>query len=595
MSFTENTASPVHVMKTEKNSPTMIHRNLTAELAVVGGGLAGVCAAIAAARHGVKTVLIQDRPVLGGNASSEIRMGIVGAHGDENKETGILEELQLENIRRNPLMRYTRWDDILYSAVIREPNLKLLLNTSVRKTETNGKRIVAVEAWNGNEYCEYRISADFFADCSGDGILRLSGAEFRIGRELPGEFDEDYLKEGGDARTMGNSILLQLRKTEEDRPFLAPEWAYHFTDADFADGEGSAPGHHSYKHPWPEDNNFWWIEFGGNLDTIGDANAIQFELKRIAYGVWEYMKNHPDGRCRNYELDWIGSLPGKRESCRFVGDHILTQHDIMAGGRFDDVVCYGGWTLDDHHPDAFFHRGYVSTHHTPPSPFGIPFRCLYSRNIENLLFAGRNISCTHMGMSATRVMGTCALMGQVIGTAAGILKRCGITPRLLYQQHIGELQELLLEDDVMLPGHRRKIPALTLEAVASHEILRAGIDRGKEAAQLAVGQPCEYRWKTPRIISSLRIVFDTDLAERNKRMLKLEAESVWKEMPQMMPEKFRVEAEIDGNWQTLLLEEENLLRLYRKTFPPCRATAVRLIVEQTYGGRDARIFSFEVG
>ena len=452
MSFTENTASPVHVMKTEKNSPTMIHRNLTAELAVVGGGLAGVCAAIAAARHGVKTVLIQDRPVLGGNASSEIRMGIVGAHGDENKETGILEELQLENIRRNPLMRYTRWDDILYSAVIREPNLKLLLNTSVRKTETNGKRIVAVEAWNGNEYCEYHISADFFADCSGDGILRLSGAEFRIGRELPGEFDEDYLKEGGDARTMGNSILLQLRKTEEDRPFLAPEWAYHFTDADFADGEGSAPGHHSYKHPWPEDNNFWWIEFGGNLDTIGDANAIQFELKRIAYGVWEYMKNHPDGRCRNYELDWIGSLPGKRESCRFVGDHILTQHDIMAGGRFDDVVCYGGWTLDDHHPDAFFHRGYVSTHHTPPSPFGIPFRCLYSRNIENLLFAGRNISCTHMGMSATRVMGTCALMGQVIGTAAGILKRCGITPRLLYQQHIGELQELLLEDDVMLPG-----------------------------------------------------------------------------------------------------------------------------------------------
>ena len=341
MSFTENTASPVHVMKTEKNSPTMIHRNLTAELAVVGGGLAGVCAAIAAARHGVKTVLIQDRPVLGGNASSEIRMGIVGAHGDENKETGILEELQLENIRRNPLMRYTRWDDILYSAVIREPNLKLLLNTSVRKTETSGKRIVAVEAWNGNEYCEYRISADFFADCSGDGILRLSGAEFRIGRELPGEFDEDYLKEGGDARTMGNSILLQLRKTEEDRPFLAPEWAYHFTDADFADGEGSAPGHHSYKHPWPEDNNFWWIEFGGNLDTIGDANAIQFELKRIAYGVWEYMKNHPDGRCRNYELDWIGSLPGKRERFQDLQNHCRFRHcDEKCRGRHKDGDSY---------------------------------------------------------------------------------------------------------------------------------------------------------------------------------------------------------------------------------------------------------------
>ena len=593
MSFTENTATAVNVMKTEKNSSSIIRRNLTTELAVVGGGLAGVCTAIAAARHGVKTLLIQDRPILGGNASSEIRMGIVGAHGDENKETGILEELQLENIRRNPLMRYTRWDDILYSAVIREPNIKLLLNTSVCKTETSEKRIVAIEAWNGNEYCEYRISANFFADCSGDGILRLSGAEFRIGREFPEEFDEDYLSEGGDARTMGNSILLQLRKTEEDRPFLAPEWAYRFTDADFAEGS-TAPGQHSYKHPWPEDNNFWWIEFGGNLDTVGDANAIQFELKRIAYGVWEYMKNHPDGRCRNYELDWIGSLPGKRESCRFIGDHILTQHDIMAGGRFDDVVCYGGWTLDDHHPDAFFHKGYVSTHHPPPSPFGIPFRCLYSRNIENLLFAGRNISCTHMGMSATRVMGTCALMGQAIGTAAGILKRHGITPRVLYLQHISELQELLLEDDVMLPGLRRQISSLTLEAMASHEILRSGVDRGKDAAQLAAGQSCEYRWKTPQTISSLRIIFDTDLAERNKRMLKLEAESAWKEMPLMMPKKFRVEAEIGGNWQKLLLEEENLLRLYRKTFPSCQATAVRLIVEQTYGGMEARIFSFEV-
>ena len=238
MSFTENTASPVHVMKTEKNSPTMIHRNLTAELAVVGGGLAGVCAAIAAARHGVKTVLIQDRPVLGGNASSEIRMGIVGAHGDENKETGILEELQLENIRRNPLMRYTRWDDILYSAVIREPNLKLLLNTSVRKTETNGKRIVAVEAWNGNEYCEYRISADFFADCSGDGILRLSGAEFRIGRELPGE---DYFE---DFTQLDNGVgMLRLLRQEFCRGLnlMEPEEMEGTTPFSIATGVSAAP------------------------------------------------------------------------------------------------------------------------------------------------------------------------------------------------------------------------------------------------------------------------------------------------------------------------------------------------------------------
>ena len=197
-------------MKTNLNSKVITERSLSADFIVVGGGLSGLCASVAAARHGVSVILIQDRPMLGGNASSECRMGIMGAKGDNNKETGLLEEVQLDNIYRNPLMRYTLWDDAMLNLVIAEPNITLLLNTSVHEVLTENNAIKTVKAWNINEYCEYTVSGKLFADCSGDGILRLSGAEFRIGREDAKEFGEHCLHEGNDDKTMGNSILLQL-------------------------------------------------------------------------------------------------------------------------------------------------------------------------------------------------------------------------------------------------------------------------------------------------------------------------------------------------------------------------------------------------
>ena len=470
-----------NVMRTEANSPVVKEISLETDFVVCGGGLSGICAAIAAARHGTKVVLVQDRPVLGGNASSEMRMGIMGAAGDENKETGILEELQLRNFYYNPLRRYTLWDDVMYSAVVEERNITLLLNTSVDGVEMDGGRIAAVKAWNSNAYTRYVIRGKLFADCTGDGILRLSGAKFRHGRELPSEFGEDFQQGGGDGRTMGNSILLQLRKTKEDHPFHAPDWAYRFKDEDFVNDEQPKEKgkHYSYKRLYPDNNNFWWVEFGGNFDTIGDANAIQLELKKIAYGVWDYMKNHPDGRCRGYDLDWIGSLPGKRESVRFVGPKILTQHDVMSGGHFEDVVAYGGWTLDDHHPDAFWKHGHLSEHHRCPSPFGIPFDCLYSVNVPNLMFAGRDISVTHMALSATRVMATCAIIGQAVGTAAAIALRDGMDPARVRKERLAELQATLEDDDCMLPFRWRKVSALTAAAKTSaeNEPLRNGIDR----------------------------------------------------------------------------------------------------------------------
>ena len=586
-------------------------KEIEADFVVCGGGLAGTCAALAAARRGAKVALLQDRPVLGGNASSEMRMGIMGAHGDENKEAGILEELQLRNFYLNPLLRYTLWDDVLLSTVRAEPNVTLLLNTSVFGVEMEDsprhetpRRLSAVLAWNSNSQTRFRVSGRLFADCTGDGILRLSGAEFRHGREDPAEFGETYLQTGGDAKTMGNSILLQLRKTSEHHPFRAPPGAYRFTDADFAypDEPPPPPGTRrvNFKRLEPEENNFWWIEYGGNLDTIGDADAIQEELKKIAWGVWEYMKNHPDGRARGYELDWIGSLPGKRESTRFVGPHVLTQRDVLSGGHFDDVVAYGGWTLDDHHPDAFHRKGRISVEYGCPSPFGIPLDCLYSVNVQNLMFAGRDISCTHMGLSATRVMGTCAALGQAVGTAAALALRHGIDPAALRRDRISELQAALEDDDCMLPYRVRKPSEATLAAKCAPEceVLRSGIDRdrpGEENALLLAPGACTaaYEWDAPRTVSGARAVFDSQMSFTGKRMRKLEATTERAAMPAPLARAFRVEARVGGEWKPVFRDPENFLRFRRVSFPPVRADALRLVVESAWGGGDARLFAFD--
>jgi len=592
-------------MRTEANSPVVREVSLETEFVVCGGGLAGVCAAVSAARHGAKVVLVQDRPMLGGNASSEMRMGIVGAHGKDNAEAGLLEEMQLENFYRNPLQRYTLWDDVIYSTVVREKNIMLLLNTSVQDVVMDGERIAAVKAWNGNAYTRYEIRGSLFADCTGDGILRLSGAKFRRGRELPGEFGEDYLVNGGgDHRTMGNSILLQLRKADEDRPFVAPEWAYHFTDMDFDCEKPAATDpkivRYNYKRLYPENNNFWWIEFGGNLDTIGDANAIRHELKKIAYGVWEYMKNHPDGRCKGYDLDWIGSLPGKRESTRFIGPHILTQGDVLSGGHFEDVVAYGGWTLDDHDPDAFHKNGKVSTEYKTPSPFGIPFDCLYSVNVPNLMFAGRDISATHMGLSATRVMATCAMLGQAVGTAAAIAVREKVTPAEVRKTHLAELQTTLEDDDQMLPYRWRKPTQLTRMAQtdAANGPLRNGIDRRWQGADNGVwvatnAETIVYSWATPVKLSGARLVFDSDLKPYGKRMRKLEAMQDRVTMPKALTKAFRLEVRVGGEWKAVHDETENHRRLRQVAFDPVSVEALRLVVTETWGGGKAHVFAFD--
>ena len=592
-------------MLTDGNCAVVRTNRIETGVAVCGGGLAGVCAAISAARHGADVVLIQDRPVLGGNSSSEIRVGIKGARGKDDKETGIIEELELENIYRNPSRRYPIWDDILLSAVLREKRIVLMLNSSVDGVSMSSGRIASVSTWNTTAMTRTFVFAKMFIDCTGDGILRLSGAKFCKGRESSDEYGETFQTSAGDSMTMGNTILIQLRRTEADRPFRAPEWAYKFTETDFPEpGKGKnvlCNGMRvNCKRAEANDNSFWWVEYGGMLDTIGDANRIQLELKKIAYGAWDYIRNHPDGRGKGWELAWIGSLPGKRESIRYVGAHMLTQGEILKGGKFPDVVAYGGWTFDDHDPMAFWNSDHISVEHVAPSPFGIPLGCLYSANIGNLMFAGRDISVTHMALASTRVMGTCALLGQAAGTAAAMSLRENMTIADFHRERIAELQAALEDDDVMLPGRIRKPSNLMLRAslTADAEVLTNGIDRcyagSDNGVWISRGNSVGCRWDSPICASGVRIVFDTNL-RRPRRMPKQEGVLPEWTLPSMLAKSFRVEGRLEnGPWKILSSVDENWRRLVRLAFPVECVDEIRLVIEDTWGGGNAHVFALDL-
>ncbi len=579
----------------------MTSRKHEADLCVIGGGLAGLCAAVAAARRGARVVLMQDRPVLGGNASSEVRMWVCGAHGAGNRETGIIEELELTNIWRNPNKNWSLWDSVLYEKARFEPNITLLLNTSCFECRLDGGRITAVRGLQITTQTFHTVEATLFADCSGDSVLApLAGAEFREGREARSEFGESIEPEAADTLRMGSSCLIQARETDRPQPFTPPPWAYDFPS------ESDLPHRDHDLHD--RRTNFWWIETGGMRDTIGDTEEIRDELLKIALGVWDHIKNHGDHGAERWALEWVGFLPGKRESRRYVGDHIITQNDVAAGGPFDDIVAYGGWTMDDHHPAGFAYKGEPTIWHPAPSPWGIPYRSLYSRNVPNLLFAGRNISTTHAALSSSRVMRTCAVVGQAVGTAAAIAIAAGISPREVGRERLAELQQALMTDDAWLPGKRRTPPALTREArlTASGgdaEPLRDGVDRpvGGVDHGWSGGQGCwlQYEWPGPREVRSLRLVFDSNLERHYSEMRQRSNFALGAEPVAVAPQlvrSFRVEALGDGGcWRTVAEERNNHQRLVWVRLPEAvRTRALRLLPGDTWGAPQRHLFAWDV-
>ena len=575
----------------------VLHR---VDLCVVGGGLAGMCAAIAAARRGLRVVLMHDRPVPGGNASPEIRMWIMGARGANNRETGIIEELLLENRYRNPLRNYSLWGSILYEAVKFQKGIILLLNCSCNGAEMDGPRIRSITGWQTTTQTWHTVDASVFADCSGDSILApLSGAEYRMGREASAEFGESIAPQDADCSTMGMSLLLQARETDRAEAFIPPAWAAKFaSDADLPHRD------HDLSNPDPIWNNFWWIEAGGDRDTIHDTEEIRDELLRVVLGVWDHIKNQGDHGADRWALEWFGFLPGKRESRRYVGDYIVTENDVRAGGPFDDIVAYAGWPMDDHHPAGINYPGVPSTLYPAPSPWGVPYRAIYSRNIDNLLFAGRNISITHAAFSSSRVMATCALLGQAAGTAAAVAVHRGATPRGVGRDHLSELQQALMDDDCYLPGLKRRLPSLTISAelIASEgdpQPLRNGIDRSTaQSMNNWSGRPgawVEYRFATPQRLRRLRFVFDSDLNRTDTNMLcKYPRNMPRVSVPPTIIRGYRVDLlNPDGQWDTAIHEQNNRQRLVRHDVD-ATAKAVRFVPESTWGSDRMTLFAWDV-
>lgn len=567
------------------------------DICIIGGGMAGICAAIAAARNGSQVVLVHDRPVLGGNASSEIRMWFCGARGENNRETGIIEEIELENLYRNPHLNFSIWDSILYEKVRFEPNIKLLLNCSCNDAEMVGGRIASIRAWQLTTETWHVVNAKYFADCSGDSILApLSGAKFRYGREAAGEFDEDIAPDAADDMTMGMSCLIQARETDSPKKFIPPSWANIYESDDDLPNRA---------HDLNKRQNFWWLELGGTRDTIHDAEEIRDELLKVAFGVWDHIKNRGEHEAENWELEWMGFLPGKRESRRLVGDHILTQNDVRAGGKFEDIIAYGGWSMDDHHPEGFDYPGEPTVFHPAPSPFGIPYRCVYSKNVENLFFAGRNISATHAAMSSARVMATCATLGQAVGTAAAIAVENDISPRLVGQgETLQKLQQRLMADDCYLPGMASEASQITKQAeltasCGEPEVLRNGIYRpiGNEsnAWQCGVDDWAEYRFADSQTVKNIRLIFDSDLNREAKNI-----RCCWPldwvdiETPATMIADFDIELQSpDGEWKTLTEVRDNYQRLVNLACSS-NGQAIRLKILRTCGNAPAKVFSFEV-
>lgn len=620
-----------------KNHPISVHYDVV----VIGGGLSGLCAAISSARNGAKTAIIQDRSVYGGNASSEIRMHICGASchwGKKNaSETGIIMELQLENKYLNDSYNYSIWDGVLWSSVLKTKNLDSYMNTTMNRVFSNGKSIEAVECYQMSTEIRFRFTANIFIDSTGYGSLGyFAGAEYRIGTEGQAEFKETSAPPQSNGDTMGNTIQFVAYDTGAPVQFIKPDWAYSFDETDFEHrGHGNVSTYHttdsvvvltgneSYDHlpdvlveKYDVDSGYWWIELGGDWDDIiKQAEDIRWELYKTVYGVWDHLKNKGDHGAENYELLWVGTTPGIRESRRLVGEYILTEHDILANRIFPDEVAYGGWPMDNHVAGGFAAKGQIpSMVRNFPGLYSIPFGCYVSKNITNLMMTGRAISASKQAMGSTRIMGTCAVGGQAVGTAAALAVSLGLSPSEFGKTQIPLLQQTLLKDDCFLLGSKNQDPLdrarfATISATSfkagfepSHVV--TGVSRSTdEENHLWVseglspqGEKLVLELAHPEQISEVRLTFDPDLSE--ERTISV-ARSFKEKQPlgisRYLIKDFTVTA-YRNNQAVWITHIENNYQRHRiiAINDSIYVDTVEITVHSTNGDSDARIFEIRI-
>lgn len=377
--------------------------------------------------------------------------------------------------------------------------------------------------WQLTTYTYVTVEAKLFIDCSGDSILApLTGASYRHGRESAEEYGESLVPPQADGCTMGMSIILAARETDHPVSFTPPPFAYVYPDDSCFDGDVGQSVHAQLRdHKIGTSGcNLWWVELGGEGHSLYDTEKVRNELLASIYGVWDHIKNYGDHGMENWDLEWVGFLPGKRETRRYAGLYTMTEHDIIAGGRFPDEVAYGGWPMDDHNPYGMRRNEQMnlpSVMIPVKEPYGIPLRCLISKDVPNLMFAGRNISVTHAALSSTRVMGTCAVIGQAAGTAAAVALEKKIDPQAVEHQTV---QRLLMDDGAFLPHLRREPSSLTKRARLNisepeRQQLLNGWERPRNEVEengirQTIGDSLIFTFEEPQTIGILRLQLDPD-------------------------------------------------------------------------------------
>ncbi|MEM9413194.1 MAG: FAD-dependent oxidoreductase, partial [Planctomycetota bacterium] len=586
---------------------------------VVGGGVAGCNAAIAAARGGAKVALIQDRPMVGGNNSSEMGVPVSGGSSSgKGREAGLNEEIG----RVAAYNYHMKWASGAEHVLAAEPNVKVFLNSHVFQAETDeNQRITSVTAFDMIDGHHSRFTGDFFADCTGDGWLGYyAGAEYMLGRETKDQFGEQHAKDIADNITMSGSLMqnsiLGYQAIDMGKPvaFDAPQWVYDMRNI----------GESYVRRPKFENGvraGNWWTENHGRNDDLWDPEWARDDLVLVSMSYYNWIKNHSPlaEKAANFQLTYIPITNAKRETRRLVGDHILVEKEVVERKVFEDRVGYFAWMLDVHHPDGIFSKEGPFDFDVQVSPSSIPLRILYSRDIPNMFMAGRNVSVTHVTLGTARVQGTTGMMGQIVGTAAAMCVRRKTTPRGIYQSYIPELQQQLLKDDVTILHLRNEDPgdlARGSQVAASSNKSQAedagnvinGLTRpldddmemwiGKVPSNMWVSDPTvalpqwlDFDFGEKVDLNSVYLTFDTNL--ETKRY------STWKfasteRMPPECVRDYKIQIHDGQDWVTVAEAKNNYQRRRIHTFPTVNSSKLRVVVDKTNGDPSARIYEVRV-
>lgn len=610
---------------------SMKHFNYEYDTVIVGGGLTGLCAAIASARKGVNTALVQDRPVLGGNASSEIRMHICGASANMKKpelcEGGIVHELQLENKRYNDSFNFSIWDAVLFNAAKKEKHLTLYLNTTMHDVETDGNRITGIHCYQMTTEKHLHLTAKLFADCTGNGTLSaFAGAEYHTGSESKQNYNEPHAPETENSDRMGNTLLFKAANVGHPVPFTPPVDCYHFTEEQLKyrkhtqevpkqiEKDASENEIFMLYDGYCQDYGYWWIELPGKgEDIISEYEDIRDDLVKAVYGVWDHIKNGGDHGAENYELTWVGMLPGVRESRRVLAEYMLNENDVLENRRFDDAVAYGGWHIDNHVPGGLFAFDKLPSFvYEFDGAYTIPYRSYLSKNFANLYIAGRNMGASKLAMATSRVMGTCAIGGQAVGTAMALCKKYDCDP-MGVMDHMDELQQMLLMDDCFIPdvkNHDANDLARTATVTASSQQadypaqdILSGVTRRYEGTNNqwrseGMGEGGEWidlKLNAPSTVSTVQIVFDSDFDHEKKITLssRRQKQQIIGVPPELIRD-FTIDLMKDGQVVAQKVFTGNHQRLFRTDFDSVCCDQVRITATATNGCKEARIFEVRI-